>query len=328
MECAISKSMLRQTIEEAYVAYKDTDGGHNADYIPFLDNIDSNLFGICICLEDGDILEIGDTSFQFGIESVSKVHTAILVLRQVGAKGLLDKIGADATGLPFNSIEAILLEKDHPSSPLVNAGAISACSMVEPIGDPRRKWNAIVDNITDLCGSKPNLIQELYKSESGTNFNNKSIAWLLKTYERIYDDPMMSLDLYTRQCSLGVTARQLAISAATIAFDGRNPVTGIQVFDPELSSKIVSLIATVGFYQTTGDWLYTSGIPAKTGVGGAIMGVVPGLFGICAFSPPLDEFGNSVRSQQAIKYIGNSLGVNIFSSKNFAIADIASPDTN
>lgn len=328
MECVISKSMLRQTIEEAYLAYKDTDGGHNADYIPFLDNIDSNLFGICICLEDGDMIEIGDTDFLFGIESVSKVHTAILVMRQVGVKTLLDKIGADATGLPFNSIEAILLEKNHPSSPLVNAGAISACSMVEPIGDGRRKWNAIVDNIAELCASKPEIIQELYKSESATNFNNKSIAWLLKTYGRIYDDPSLALELYTKQCSLGVTARQLAISAATIAFDGMNPVSKKQVFDADITTKIVSLISTVGFYETTGDWLYTSGIPAKTGVGGAIMGVVPGLFGICAFSPPLDEFGNSVRAQQAIKYIANSLGINIFSSKNFAVALDDDPQTN
>lgn len=321
MECVISKSTLQHTIEEAYIAYRGDKGGHNADYIPYLANIDSNLFGICICLADGTVLEVGDTQYAFGIESVSKVHTAILVLRQLGAQTLLEKIGADATGLPFNSIEAILLEKDHPSSPLVNAGAISACSLVEPVGDAKRKWNAIVDNITDLCGSKPKLIQELYKSETATNFQNKSIAWLLKEYSRIYDDPDMSLDLYTRQCSLGITAQQLAISAATIAFDGINPVTNERVFDSGLSPKIVSLISTVGFYQHTGDWVYTSGIPAKTGVGGAVMGVLPGLFGICAFSPPLDGAGNSVRAQQAIKYICNSLGLNIFSTNNFVIAE-------
>lgn len=319
MECVISQSTLKQVIEEAYLAYKDSDDGHNADYIPFLENVDRNLFGICICLKDGQLIEVGDTDFEFGIESVSKVHTAILALRQSGAKELLEKIGADATGLPFDSIAAILLEKGQPSSPLVNAGAIAACSMIEPIGDGRRKWNAIIDNITDLCGSAPNPIKELYRSEAESNFNNKSIAWLLRSYDRIYDDPALSLDLYTKQCSLGVTARQLAISAATIAFDGMNPVTKEQVFDADLTPNIVSLISTVGFYETTGNWLYTSGIPAKSGVGGAIMAVMPGLFGICAFSPPLDEHGNSVRAQQAIKYIANSLGVNIFSSKNFAI---------
>ena len=144
---------------------------------------------------------------------------------------------------------ALMLEMDHPSTPLVNAGAISTCSLVEPVGSSEAKWKAIVDNITDLCGSKPELIEELYQSESATNFTNRAIAWLLRDYTRIYDDPMMSLDLYTRQCSLGVTAKQLAVSAATIADDGKNPLTKEQVFDPSLSPQIVSLIATVGFYR-------------------------------------------------------------------------------
>ena len=189
-------------------------------------------------------------------------------------------IGADATGLPFNSIIAILLENDHPSTPLVNAGAISACSMVQPVGEATQKWNAIVENITDLCGDAPQLIDELYKSESATNFNNRSIAWLLKNYNRIYDDPDMSLDLYTRQCSLGVTAEMLSVAAGTIANHGVNPVTNKQVFETELTPKITSMIASVGFYEHTGDWMYTSGIPAKTGVGGGVMGVLLSLIHI------------------------------------------------
>ncbi len=130
---------------------------------------------------NGQTINIGDTDYRFGIESVSKVHTAILILRQYGAQKVLDMIGADATGLPFNSIIAILLENDHPSTPLVNAGAISACSMVQPVGNSDKKWDAIVQNVTELCGSAPQLIDELYKSETATNFNNRSIAWLLKT---------------------------------------------------------------------------------------------------------------------------------------------------
>jgi len=132
-----------------------------------------------------------------------------------------------------------------------------------------------------------------------TNFNNKSIAWLLKNYNRIYDDPDMALDIYTRQCSIGVTAKQLATMAATIANGGKNPVTKQQVFKPELSPKIASMMATVGFYEHTGDWLFTTGLPAKTGVGGGIMGVVPGVMGVAAFAPPLDEAGNSVKAQKA-----------------------------
>ena len=231
------------------------------------------------------------------------------------------KSGADATGLPFNSIFAILLENDHPSTPLVNAGAISACSMIDPKGDADAKWNAITQNITDLCGSAPVLIDELYKSESATNFNNRAITWLLKNYNRIYDDPDMSLDLYTRQCSLGITSSQLAVMAATIASGGVNPLTGKQAFDPAIAPKITTLIATVGFYQHSGDWLYTSGIPAKSGVGGGVLGVLPGVLGIAAFAPPLDSAGNSVKAQAAVREFMQILGLGIMNGDRVTVTD-------
>ena len=303
---------LNDVDNEAYEKIKGDDGGNNADYIPFLAKVPSKLFGISVCLSDGEIVEAGDTDYVFGIESVSKVPTAILAMQQYGADTILQKIGADATGLPFNSIMAILLENDHPSTPLVNAGAITACSMVKPVGNSDGKWKSITDFLAGLCGSPLVLQDELYKSESATNFNNRSIAWLLKNYNRIYDDPDMSLDIYTRQCSMGVTARQLSICGGTIANRGVNPVTKKKVFDAELTSKIVAMIASVGFYEHTGDWIFTSGIPAKTGVGGGIVGVLPGVMGIAAFSPKLDGSGNSVRAQNAIKYITNKLGLNLF----------------
>ena len=321
MKKTIKITDLEAIVKQAHEKVKNLKGGKNADYIPFLAKIDPNLFGIAVCLPTGEVIEAGDTTYVFGIESISKVHTAVLILKQYGAEAVLKKIGADATGLPFNSIMAILLENDHPSTPLVNAGAITACSMVQPVGNSDKKWEAIVSNITDLCGSAPQLIDELYKSETATNFNNRSIAWLLKNYNRIYDDPDMSLDLYTRQCSLGITAEQLSIAAATVANNGVNPVTKKPVFDASLSPKITSLVATVGFYERTGDWLYTSGIPAKTGVGGGVMGIMPGHFGISAFAPPLDSSGNSVKAQLAIKYIMNKLGISIFGSTRFTITD-------
>ena len=231
MKKTIKITDLEAIVKQAHEKVKNLKGGKNADYIPFLAKIDPNLFGIAVCLPTGEVIEAGDTTYVFGIESISKVHTAVLILKQYGAEAVLKKIGADATGLPFNSIMAILLEKDHPSTPLVNAGAISADSMVKPIGDPNSKWAAIADNMADLCGSELILQDELYKSESATNFNNRSIAWLLKNYNRIYDDPDMSLDLYTRHCSMGVTTKQLAIAGCTIANKGKNPVTGKQVFD-------------------------------------------------------------------------------------------------
>lgn len=308
----INENTIRIAIEEAYHKFKDEKGGKNADYIPYLANVPSDLFGISACLPDGQTIVMGDTDYKFGIESVSKVPTAILAMNQYSAQEILQKIGADATGLPFNSIMAILLENDHPSTPLVNAGAISACSMIRPIGDADGKWHAIRNFIEALCASGVDVIDELYRSETATNFNNKSIAWLLKSYNRIYDNPDMALDIYTRQCSIGITAKQLSVAAATIAFEGTNPITKMQVFKPNLSTHIISMMTTVGFYEHTGDWLFNTGLPAKTGVGGGIMGVIPGVMGIAAFAPHLDEAGNSVKAQKALSYIVNRLNLNIF----------------
>ncbi len=308
--------MIEEAVNEAYATVKDMEGGRNADYIPYLADVDPNLFAICLTLGDGSQISAGDVDAIFGIESVSKVPTAILAMEQAGADAVLDRIGANATGMPFNSITAILLENDSASTPLVNAGAIAACSMIEPIGDEFAKWDAFRHNRTAMGGSALTFIEELYRSEASNDSNNRAITWLLKSYDRIYDDPNMSLDLYTRQCSLGVTTEQLSIMAATIAFDGRNPATGEQAFPFELASKATSLMTTVGFYQNTGNWIFKTGIPAKSGVGGGILGVMPGLFGIAAFAPPLDDAGNSVKAQAAIKHIMGKLGLSIFSGSH------------
>ncbi len=321
MNKTITKSQIEGAAREAYSHAAGLSGGANADYIPFLANINPRLFGLSVMLPDGTSFNFGDTDYSFGIESISKVPTAILAMRQHTPAGVLNEIGADATGLPFNSIFAILLENDHPSTPLVNAGAISACSMIDPKGDADAKWNAITQNITDLCGSAPVLIDELYKSESATDFNNRAITWLLKNYNRIYDDPDMSLDLYTRQCSLGITSSQLAVMAATIASGGVNPLTGKQAFEPAIAPKITTLIATVGFYQHSGDWLYTSGIPAKSGVGGGVLGVLPGVLGIAAFAPPLDSAGNSVKAQAAVREFMQILGLGIMNGDRVTVTD-------
>lgn len=314
MEKRISKKELSEIISDAYEHCKKIKEGNNAGYIPYLAKENSDLFGISLCFVDGDIINIGDYDYIFGIESISKVATALLILKEYGCETVLKMIGADATGLPYNSIMAILLENDHPSSPLVNAGAIAAVSMVRPVGNKGQKWKSICDNINALCGSRAEFIEELYHSESLSNFKNRSITWLLKSYNRIYDDPELSLDLYTKQCSLGVTTEQLSIFAATIANGGVNPKSNMRIFESRLSPKITSMIASVGFYEHTGNWLFSSGIPAKTGVSGGVMGVLPGLFGISAFAPPIDNAGNSVKAQAAIKYIMEKSGFNIYDS--------------
>ncbi len=321
MDRRVTREKLQAVIQEAHSLYKDEKGGKNADYIPYLSGVDSNLFAIAVCLPGGEIIEAGDSGFRFGIESISKVATALLVLKDYGANTIMDMIGADATGMPFNSIMAILLENDHPSTPLVNAGAIAAVSMVRPVGDKREKWASIHKNINDLCASNLPIIDELYKSESVTNHNNRAIAWLLKSYNRIYDEPDLSLDLYTRQCSLGVTTSELAVFAGTIAGGGINPITRKEIFPARLCEKIISMIASVGFYEKTGNWMFQTGIPAKTGVGGGIMGIIPGTLGIAAFSPPIDTAGNSVRAQKAITHIAKELGLNTYSADKVIIEE-------
>lgn len=325
MEIKLSKQELQELVEETYYIYKETKEGKNADYIPYLAQVNSSLFGIAITLPDGDTVTAGDYNYRFGIESVSKVMTAILILKQYGAETIMHMIGADATGMPFNSVLAILLEKNHPSTPLVNAGAIAAVSMVQPVGNRELKWKNILENIEDLCGSEVTVIDELYKSESVTNFNNRAIAWLLKSYNRIYDEPETALDLYTRQCSLGITAKQLSICAATIANNGINPVTGKRIFNASLAPRIVSMLSAVGFYEHSGNWMFTSGLPAKTGVGGGIMGVLPGTFGIAAFSPPIDKSGNSIKAQKALRHIMNKLGANVYSDRKITFKELPTP---
>ena len=321
MEKRITKKELSEIVSEAYEHCKKIKEGNNAAYIPYLAKENSDLFAISLCFVDGDTISIGDSDYIFGIESISKVATALLIMKEYGCETILKMIGADATGLPYNSIMALLLENDHPSTPLVNAGAIAAVSMVRPVGNKGQKWKSICDNINALCGSRTEFIEELYQSEALSNFNNRSIAWLLKNYNRIYDDPELSHDLYTKQCSLGVTAEQLSIFSATIANDGVNPKTGMRIFESRLSPKITSMMASVGFYEHSGNWLFSSGLPAKTGVSGGVMGVLPGLFGISAFAPPIDKAGNSVKAQAAIKFIMEKSGFNIFDSCSIRIDD-------
>lgn len=305
-------SVIEECMLEAYHDTKDNIGGKNADYIPYLANVPESLFSIGICLPSGEVLSVGDSEYEFGIESISKIVTALLVMHQSSPEELMKKIGADATGLPFNSIAALVDAEHRHSSPLVNAGAISCCSMVAPIGYFHEKWLEIIKMTELLCGEQLEVIEELYLSESQTNYNNRAISWILKTNDLIYDDPEKSLDLYTRQCSLGINTRQLAIMGGTIANGGINPITQQVAFDREITPNIVSLMAIQGFYETSGHWLYSSGIPAKSGVGGGVMGILPNKMGIAGFSPLLDKSGNSYKAQLAIRQIVKKLKLNIF----------------
>jgi glutaminase len=313
----------RDALADAYKSFKKLAEGKNADYIPILASVDPALYGIVLVTVDGAVYEIGAARDEFSIQSVSKPFTAARAIETNGADAVDTRIGVNATGQKFNSILAIDLAKNMPAdkdhihpagNPLVNAGAIAAVDMVAAAPGMDR-WSVILGNIEAFAGRKLTVNEEVYRSEAETNTHNRAIVQLLKDYEVIQGDPMQALDLYTRQCSVSVSARDLAVMGATLANGGRNPLTRVQVVSPDTASKVLAIISTAGLYETTGEWLYRVGVPAKSGVGGGIVAVVPGRFAVGTFSPPLDPAGNSVRGQRAIGAIIKRLGGNVFASK-------------
>jgi glutaminase len=307
-----SPKELQRVVNEAHARYKNLQDGKNADYIPILTKTPSELFGVVIATRDGKLYTAGDVDYKFSIQSVSKPFTAALVMTQQGPKVLDEKIGVEPTGLPFNSRLAIELYKDQRSvNPLVNAGAIAAVSLVQATSEQDR-WNKVLGNISDFAGTPLTVLEDVYESEYTTSFGNRAIANLLYNYERLYSDPEEAMRVYTRQCSIGVSAKDLAIMGATLANLGVNPLTKKRVMNANDVPELLAVMATAGFYDESGEWMYTAGLPAKTGVGGGIVAVVPGRFAIAAFSPRLNEAGNSVRSLNAIRDIAGELGVGVF----------------
>ncbi|WP_151172887.1 glutaminase A [Pseudoalteromonas ruthenica] len=303
---------VEHVLNTAHALYKDTNAGANADYIPALAKVDSSLFAIAIVTADGQVFTQGDIDATFSIQSISKVFTLALAMEQQGSEAIVDKIGVNATGLPFNSVAAIELNQDRSVNPLVNAGAMATVSLLE--GDKtQQKWQSIATWYDQFAGRELAVMNEVYQSESATNGHNLAIAELLKSYDRFYGDVDMNLDIYTRQCSVGVTTKDLAMMASVLANGGTHPVTGEALMTAENVQRVLAVMATAGLYETSGDWAFQVGLPAKSGVGGGIIAVMPGKFAIAAFSPKLDEAGNSVRAQRAIDYIADKANANIFS---------------
>ena len=313
----------RSALSDAYKSFKGLSEGKNADYIPILASVDPSLYGLVIVTVQGAVYEIGAARQEFSIQSVSKPFTVARVIETAGAEAVNKRIGVNATGQKFNSILAIDLLKNIPSdkehlipagNPLVNPGAITTVDLL-PVAAGMDKWSVIIGNLEAFAGRKLTVNDEVYRSESETNTHNRAIVQLLKDYEVIKGDPLQALDLYTRQCSVSVSARDLGVMGATLANGGRNPLTGVQVVSPATVAKALAIVATAGFYETTGEWLYRVGVPAKSGVGGGIVAVVPGRFAIGTFSPPLDPAGNSVRGQRAVEAMIQRLGGNVFASR-------------
>ena len=310
---AQSPAEIQAALDAAHAKYKDIKEGANADYIPALAKVDSKIYGIALVTKDGKVYTSGDVKSQVSIQSISKVFTMAKVIEDQGVDAIAKRIGVDATGMRFNSIVAIEMAQKAlggpEMNPLVNPGAITATSMVQ--GKDRDDiWNKILSFYSDFAGRPLTVDQEVYESEAATNQRNQAIGYLMLAYGFIKDEPARATDIYTEQCSVSVNAKDLAMMAATLANHGKNPLTGKQVMKAENVPEVLAVMATAGLYDDSGKWLYQTGLPAKSGVGGGLIAVSPGKFGIAVVSPPLDDAGNSVRAQKAITDISNALGGN------------------
>lgn len=305
---------VRDLVEAAYEQFKDNDEGQNAQVYPALARVPRGLFGICLVASDGPVYTAGDAGHPFTIMSVSKPFVFALVCEAFGAEEARARLGVNSTGLPFNSVTAIEQSPDGRTNPMVNAGAIAATSLV-PGSTAEEKWRFIDEGLARFAGRALRLNQEVYASALATNHRNRAIARLLEGCGQLAFDPVESVDLYTRQCSLEVTARDLAVMASTLADGGVNPVTGVAVVDDDTCRRTLAVMATAGMYETSGDWLYDIGLPGKSGIGGGIIAVAPGKGGLGSFAPPLDGAGNSVRGQLAARFLSEQLGLNLFASR-------------
>lgn len=300
-----------EAVKAAYDAFSKLEGGANASYIPYLASVPAHLVGLTLVFTDGQLFSQGDSDYRFAIESISKVATLALALEQHGPAVIQAKLGADPTGMPFNSVTALELHDDRPQSPLVNAGAMATVSLIQAESAEDR-WARILAMQSSLVGHPVELSDEVNHSEQTTNFHNRAIAWLLYSAGTLYSDPMEACMVYTRQCSTLISCRDLAVFGATLASGGRNPLTGEQVLQAANVPPILAEMTMEGLYETSGDWAYTVGLPGKSGVGGGVVAVMPGKGAIAGFSPPLDPSGNSVRGQRMVAALAQALGWNLY----------------
>jgi glutaminase len=311
---AQTPAQIQTALDAAHAKYKGLKEGANADYIPALAKVDSNIYGIALVTTDGKVYTAGDITSEVSIQSISKVFTMIRVMEEQGIDAIEKNMGVDATGQVFNSITAVEQYRGAEMNPMVNPGAIASTSMVS--GANRAEiWGKILATHSDFAGRPLSVNQEVFKSEADTNQRNQAISMLMYAYGKIKAEPLRACDIYTEQCSISVNAKDLATMAGTLANGGKNPVTGKQVMKSENVPEALAVMATAGLYDDSGKWLYATGLPAKSGVGGGIIAVSPGRFGIAVVSPPLDKAGNSVRAQKAIADISNALGGNPYASK-------------
>jgi glutaminase len=305
--------LVQELVVEAHDRFGTNTDGELSRVYPALGSVPADRFGICVAGIGGSLYAAGDTEVELTIMSIAKPFVYALVCDRLGREEVRQRIGVNATGLPFNSVAAVEQGDDGRTNPMVNSGAIAVASLL-PGADHDERWDFVVGGLSRFAGRELAVDEETYRSASETNHRNQSLARLLASYGRLYSDAAEAVDLYTRQSCLNVTARDLAVMGATLADGGVNPVTRERVVDAESCHCTLAVMTIAGLYETSGDWLYDIGLPGKSGIGGGIVTVAPGKGGLGTFAPLLDSAGNSVKGQLAAAFLSRRLGLDIFAS--------------
>jgi glutaminase len=308
-----SDAEVRAAVSEGYEQFRSLADGRVSDYLPALAAAPPDAFGVCVAGVDGRLFSVGDCDMPFTIQSISKVFVFALVCDTLGPEEARQKLGVNSTGLGFDSVMGIELNAHRTMNPMVNAGALATTSLV-PGDTASEKFDRIADALSRFAGRPLEVDEDVYASEVRVNFRNRGIAHLLYGYGRIYADPELATDVYTRQCALRVTSHDLAVMGATLADGGVNPLTGLRAVDADCCRRVLAVLATAGLYERSGDWLYDVGLPGKSGISGGLVTVSPGKGGVGTYSPLLDAAGNSVRGQRITAYLSERLGLNLFAS--------------
>jgi glutaminase len=302
-------SPLQQAIDELFERFRALDAGRVAGYIPELLRADPTHFGICLMTANGDTYCAGDVDVPFTIQSISKAFVYALALEDQGVSRVLATVGVEPSGEPFNAI-SLESGSGRPRNPMINAGAIATTSLIAG-RDAAERLERTLRALGEFAGRPLDLDVEVYRSERDTGHRNRAIAYMLRNSDIVGDDVDEVLDRYFRQCSVLVTASDLAAMAATLASGGLHPVTGRRVVSRDNVSEVLSVMSSCGMYDYSGSWLYRVGMPAKSGVGGGIIAVLPGQFGLAVFSPPLDDVGNSVRGVAVCEALSDRFGLHL-----------------
>lgn len=302
------RSPIPAYLEE--VLNNTVDGGEVASYIPELARANPDRLSVALCMADGTIYGAGEVETRFSIQSISKPFVYALALQENGVQAVMERIGVEPSGETFNSA-SLDPKTQRPDNPMVNIGAIATHALVMPDGTCAERSEAVRRGLSAFAGRQLQIDQAVYSSEISTAFRNHSLAYLVRSVDGFEQDPREIVEGYTRQCSLLVDVRDLAVMAMTLANSGVNPVTKERVVHADVAQQVLSVLTTCGMYDATGDWMTQVGIPAKSGVGGGIIGALPGQVGAAVFSPRLDDVGNSVRGVQAFERFSKDMGMHL-----------------